>query len=67
MNAGVGNPGPKTYLFAGNVSGEPLSSRTAQSVFLIAKARAGIKKQLSFHSFRHSFATHSLENAVDIK
>ena len=60
-------PRPKTYLFEGQEPGEPMSSRSAQHVFLEAKKRAGLKKHLSFHSLRHSFATHLLESGVDIK
>jgi integrase/recombinase XerD len=57
---------PKTWLFEGQYSGEHYSSRSAQQIFKEAYKKLGLPPQCSFHSLRHSYATHLLENGTDI-
>ncbi len=55
------------YLFEGMEPGVPYSTRSVQKIFHAAMRKAGIHKDLTFHSLRHSFATHLLEKGVDVK
>lgn len=57
---------PKEYLFE-NEYGQPLSTRTAQTILQGAKSAAGVHKKGSIHLLRHSYATHLLESGTDIR
>lgn len=53
------------YLFSGPKG--RLSSRNLQKIVSNLAKKAGIKKDVHCHTLRHSFATHLLENNVDIR
>lgn len=54
------------YVFESNRGGK-LTERTAQKIFENAILKTEIQKDATFHSLRHSFATHLLENGVDVR
>lgn len=57
---------PDDFIFVSERGGR-LTEATARAVFTQALARAGIRKHATFHSLRHSFATHLLENGTDVR
>ena len=57
---------PRIWLFNGRKKGTPISHSAIQQSFGLAVKKAGILKDVSVHSLRHSFATHMLEDGVDI-
>lgn len=59
---------PKVWLFPGRSENEDcaINVSTIQQVFKTAKTKAGIKKPASVHTLRHCFATHLLEDGVDL-
>lgn len=58
---------PEEWLFPGTQPGDHLTERSVQSIFEKACEKVGIKKSVSVHSLRHSFATHLLENGIDLR
>ena len=58
---------PRTWLFPGQGGKRPLNPTVAQRGFTVAKQAARIDKPVSFHSLRHSFATHLMESGVNVR
>lgn len=57
---------PRVYLFEGG-PGVPYSSKSVCNILKRALYKAGINKQATPHTLRHSFATHLLENGTDLR
>jgi site-specific recombinase XerD len=58
---------PGGWLFPGQNPVNPLTTRQLNRMFHAAKAAAEIDKSVNLHSLRHCFATHLLEQKVDIR
>jgi integrase/recombinase XerD len=62
--AGAGTGTPALFL---NARGGRLSRQSAWTVLRAAAQRAGVRKEISPHTLRHSFATHLLDGGADVR
>jgi integrase/recombinase XerD len=58
---------PKAWILPGGRPGRHLTTRSVQKVFERAIASAGVVKDASVHTLRHSFATHLLESGTSLR
>ncbi len=58
---------PDGWLFPGQHYLKPLSARQLHGVVVEAGQAAGLDKRIEPHTLRHCFATHLLEDGVDVR
>ena len=55
------------WLFPGRKAGKPITRDTVEKALKVAAVRAKLRKKVTPHLLRHSFATHLLEAGTDIR
>ncbi|WP_020533344.1 tyrosine-type recombinase/integrase [Flexithrix dorotheae] len=58
---------PKIFLFNGRLKGTPMSAGGLRHALNAAVKRAGINKEVNLHILRHCFASHALEEGINLK
>ena len=58
---------PQGWLFPGRNPVQPMTTRQLNRACHAAAEEAGIERNVSLHTLRHSFATHLLEQNIDIR
>jgi site-specific recombinase XerD len=57
---------PETWLFEAEDGNSPMKRATVYSTLKAAVTQVGIKKRVTPHTFRHSYATHLMERGVPL-
>src|SRR5262249_31959119 len=63
----AGKPGhDSAWLFLGEKAGQPMNRSTGQNIYYRALKKSGVRRKGGIHILRHSFATHCIENGIEL-